>query len=123
DAADLGQRSSRGVGVPLRANPRGPLALTKLAGRVDPLQLDLLDLLLDEMVDAHDHALARLDLARVAEGRVLDLALHPAGFDRGDGAAEVVDPLDQLARALLQVGGERFDEPRSAERVGGIRGA
>ena len=37
---------------------------------------------------------------RVAEGRLLDLVLDEALLDRRDGAAELVDALDQLPRAL-----------------------
>ena len=73
-----------------------------------------------EGVDADDHALARLDLLVPAERRLLDLALDEALLDRSDGAAELVDPLDQLARALLELVGERLDEVGAAERVGGV---
>ena len=58
----------------------------------------VLALRLLEAVDADDHALAGLDLRRVAVGRVLDLALDEALLDRRDRAAELVDPVDQLER-------------------------
>ena len=50
--------------------------------------------------------------------RLLDLALHESGLDRRDRAAELVDPLDQLAGALLELGRERLDVVGAAERVG-----
>ena len=59
-------------------------------------------------------------ICSLAEGRVLDLALDEALLDRGDRAAELVDPLDQLARARLDLVRERLDEVGAAERVGGV---
>ena len=50
----------------------------------------------------------------------LDLALHPARLDRRDRAAELVDPLDQLERARLELVGERLDEVGAAERIGRV---
>ena len=60
--------------------------------------------LLRELVDADDDALAGLDGGLEAVGGLLDLALDEPGLDRGDRAAELVDPLDQLAGALLELG-------------------
>ena len=57
-----------------------------IVGVVGPLQLDVLLPGLLEAIDAHDHALARLDLLLVAERRLLDLALDEALLDRGDRA-------------------------------------
>ena len=91
---------SASFGVPLRADARRPLELAALDRWVEAVQLDLLLLGLGEAVDADDHALARLDLLVPAEGGVLDLALDEALLDRRDGAAELVDPLDQLAGPL-----------------------
>ena len=130
DAADLADRAVRGEGrAKRRQQVRGaarrladggerPLGLGRvpagphLAGacqlpldrfRVEPVQLDPLVLLLGEGVDADDRAPARLDVARPLVGRSLDLALNPAGLDRGDRAAELVDPRDQLDRARLEL--------------------
>ena len=86
--------------VPLGAHAGRPLELAPLRLRVEAVQLDVLLLVLGEAVDADDHALARLDLLVPAERGVLDLALDEALLDRRDGAAELVDPLDQLSRAL-----------------------
>ena len=71
-------------------------------------------------VDADDRALARLDLLLPPERRVLDLALHEALLDRRDRSADLVDPLDQLPRARLELVGQRLDVVRAAERVGGV---
>ena len=98
--ADGRERALGVLRVPLRPHPRRSLELTPLRVGIEAVQLDVLLLGLGEAVDADDHALARLDLLVPAEGGVLDLALDEALLDRGDGAAELVDPLDQLARAL-----------------------
>ena len=123
DTADLRERGVGLLGVPLGPHARRPLQLAPLGVRVDPEQLDLLRVVLDEAVDADDHPLARLDLLVPAERRFLDLALDEALLDRGDRAAELVDPLDQLPRLLLELVGERLDEVAAAERVGGVGGA
>ena len=66
-------------------------------------------------------ALARLDLARVAEGRLLDLAPAPSPAS----IAATAPPsssirADQLAGARLELVRQRLDEVRAAERVGGV---
>ena len=81
------------------------------------MPLDRLLLTLGEAVDADDHALAGLDLLLPAERRLLDLRLHEALLDRGDGAAELVDLQDQLPGLRLELVREGFDEVRAAERV------
>ena len=81
------------------------------------MQLDRLLVSLGEAVDADDHALARLDFLLPAERRLLDLLLHEALLDRGDGAAEVVDALDQLPRVRFELVRECLDEVRAPERV------
>ena len=45
---------------------------------------------------------AGLELGLEAVGRLLDLALHEACLDRRDRAAQLVDALDQLARAVAR---------------------
>jgi len=87
---------------------------------IEPMQLDVLGLVGRKPVDADDHAVARLDLALPAKGRLLDLLLDPAGLDRGNRPAEVVDPLDQLGRPLLELVGEGLDVPGAAERIRGV---
>ena len=67
------------------------------------MELDrLLLVLLVADAGAHDHALALLDLTLVPERRVLDLPLDEALLDRRDRAADLVHPLDQLPRRLLE---------------------
>ena len=118
--ADTHERRCRRLGIPLGAQPCGPLELAALRGRVEPVQLDRFLLRLVELVDADDHALARLDLLLVPERRLLDLLLDEALLDRRDGTASLVDLLDQLGRALLQLVGELLDEVRAAQRIGGV---
>src|SRR4051794_8378956 len=110
-------------GVAPRAHPCGALELAPLPLGVDPQELDPLLLGLLEAVDADDHALARLDLARVAERGLLDLALDEPRLDRRHRAAELVDARDQLLRARLQLVGQRLDGVGPAERVGDVRAA
>ena len=83
------------------------------------MELDPLRLVLLVAVDADDDALAVLDLLLPVECRLLDLRLHEAPLDRLDGASELVDALDQLPGARLQLGGERLDVVRAAERIRG----
>ena len=118
-AADGVERVCRRRGVPLRAHARGALDLASLGGRIEPVQLDRLPRLAAEDVHTDDRALARLDLLLPAERRRLDLALDEALLDGRDGAADLVDPLDQLPRARLELVGQRLDVVRAAERVDG----
>ena len=113
----------RGGGVALGAHPPCARELAALDLRIDALELDLAGLVLGERVHPDDHPLAGLDLARVPEGGLLDLVLHEALLDRGHGTPELLDPVDQLERTLLDLHRERLDEVRAAERVGRIRGA
>src|SRR5581483_6732619 len=110
------------AGVALRPDARGPLELSLLRGGIEPVQLDALRLGLGEAVDADDRALAALDLLLPLEGGLLDLVLHEALLDRLDRAPELVDALDQLPGACLELVGERLDEVRAAERVDRVEG-
>src|SRR2546422_2703339 len=114
------ERPRSRVGVPLGPDPGRPLELASLRLRVDPMQLDLLDLFFGEAVDADDRALAALDLLLPLEGGLLDLVLHEAPLDRLDGAAELVHALDQLPGASLELVRQRLDEVRAAERIGRV---
>ena len=84
------------------------------------MELDTLVALLSELVDADDDAFAGFDGALEPVGGFLDLTLDEAGFDRGDGAAELIDPFDQRPGVLLELGGERFEVVGAAERVGRV---
>ena len=97
DPANFRERALRLLRVPLAAHPRRPLELAPLDLGIEPVQLHRFLLVLREPVHAHDHALARLDLLVPAERGLLDLPLDEALLDRCDCAAELVDPLDQLA--------------------------
>ena len=61
-----------------------------------------------------------LDLLLPAERRLLDLALHEALLDGGDGAAELVDTRDQLLAPVLELVGERLEEECATERIGRV---
>ena len=76
-----------------------------------------------EAIDADDRPLSRLDLPLVLEGRLLDLVLDEPLLDRRDGAAQLVDPLDQLPCPRLELLGERLDEVGAAERICRVRPA
>ena len=82
--------------IALGANACRSLALASLDRGVDLEELDPVRDVLREAVHPDDDSLARLDLTLVAERGCLDLRLHPTLFDRGDGAAQIVDPRDQL---------------------------
>ena len=99
----LGQRRLRGRGVPLGPDACRPLELAPLDLGVEAVELDLLLLVLHELVHADDDPLALLDLLRVAVGRLLDLRLDEALLDRGDRAAALLDPVDQLERPRLEL--------------------
>src|SRR5829696_10232448 len=102
DPAHLAQSRGGRLGVALGAHARRPLELALLRRGVEPMQLDRFVTVLREAVDADDDARALLDLLRIAERRVLDLALNQALLNRLDRAADLVHPLDEVARALLQ---------------------
>ena len=97
------------------------LDLAALGLGVDGQRVLDLDVVLDVAVDAdHDVLLGAVALV-VAEGRLLDLVLDERdGVDR---AAELVDALDQLPRAALDLGGQRLDVVGAGERVDGVGGA
>src|SRR4051794_12844600 len=94
------------------------LDLRVLGGRVDAQGLGDLRVLLDVVVDADHDVLALLVALGIAPGRLLDLVLDEV--DRVHAAAELVDLGDQLARARLDLVGERLDEVRAGERVHGV---
>ncbi len=100
--AHEGEGARGRLGVALGADARGALALALLAGGVDAVELDAVVGFLRELVDADDDAIAGLDGGLEPVGGFLDLALDEAGLDRGDGAAELVDALDQLARPVAR---------------------
>ena len=119
DARDLGERRLGGGGIALGAHSLYPLELAPLRLWIEPVELDLLAFRLRVAVDAHDDALARLDVRVPAKCRLLDLALDVPLLDRCDRAAELVDVLDQLQRALLElvVSASMKKEPPSGSAV------
>src|SRR4051794_9680870 len=97
------------------------LELVALGRGIDAQDLLDVDRVLDELVDADDDVLLGPVALVVAEGRFLDLRLDEC--DRLDGAALLVDLLDQRPGPLLDLRGERFDVVGAGERVDGVGGA
>ncbi len=95
-----------------------PLDLLALGLRVDPEDVLGLDALGDVLVHAHDDVLIGPDTLRVRPRGLLDLAADE--IEARDRAAELLDPVDQLLRALLDLVGEGLDEVRARERVDGV---
>ena len=60
-----------------------------------------------ETIHADDGALPRLDRLLEAEGGLVDLVLEEALFDRGDGTAHRLDPLQVPGGTRLELGRER----------------
>ena len=98
-----------------------PLDLLALGLRVDAQDLDVVELVGDELVHADDDVLLLLVALLVAPGRLLDLGADER--DALDRAAELVDLVDQLLRARLDLVGERLDEVGAGERVDRVGGA
>src|SRR5206468_5160554 len=103
----------------IAARPERPDALDLLALELrvdaeDRNRLVLVDLV---VVDGDDDALLGLDLGLVAERRFRDLALEEVVADRGDHAAELVDPAEVVVRLLLEPVGQILEVVAAAERV------
>ena len=79
--------------------------------------------MVDVLVHADDHRLARIDGDLGAVGRFLDLPLDEPGLDRRQRSAHSIDPLEELDRSLLDLIGQLFDRERAGDRVDRIRGA
>ena len=77
--------------------------------------------LVDVAVDADDDALATLDVLREAERRLLDLLLNEPLLHGRDGAAQLVDALDQLHALVSSSRGQRLDRVRAAQGIRGRR--
>ncbi len=104
-ASSLSRASAASTALAVAAGADGldALDLLGLEGGVDAEDLDRLLVVVPVAVDADDDALAGLDLGLVAEGGVGDLALHEVLLDRGDHAAELVDPVEVLVGLPLQL--------------------
>ena len=83
----------------------------------------------EERVHADDDVAAGVQLAFERVRRVGDLALVPAFLATGDRSVEqrtvahALDDREDLLGLALELVGERFDIPRTAERVGDVRDA
>ena len=124
-ARDLAQRlearSSTSFGVAVGLERGQALELAALGLRVDAQDVDVVDAVGDVLVDPDDDVLARGVALVVGQRRLLDLPLDEV--ERLDRAAELLDPVDQLPRARLDLVGQALDEVRARERVDGVGGA
>ena len=96
-----------------RAQRLHALDLLLLERRVDAEDVELLSSVELVPVDADDHALPRLDLRLVAEGRFGDLALEEVLLDRRDDAAELADALGSSRRPRPRAGSSAPRRSRS----------
>src|SRR5215210_6535697 len=71
-------------------------------------------------VDADDYTLLALDLALVAVGCLIDLALHITLLDSLYGPAQPIDSLYVLPGFLLDGVGEGLDEVGAGQWIGGV---
>src|SRR5439155_610833 len=114
---EIGMPLEGSVDNRLHAQGLHALDLFLLESRVDAEEIDRLLVLLLVAVDADDHALAALDLGLVAEARLGDLALLEVLLDRGDHAAELLDPLEVVVRLALELVRELLEVVGAAKRV------
>src|SRR5438132_1638284 len=77
----------------------------------------------DEVVHAHNDPLLVLDLPLIPIRRVRDLLLEEPFPDRGDHAAELLDPIEVSVGLVLQLVREGFEEVGPAERIDRVRDA
>src|SRR5687767_4892069 len=105
------------VGIPPRPEIGEPAALGTLRLFTDLEDLDRSLALLQEVIDADDHAPALLHLRLEPGGAVGDLPLEPAGLDGADDPALRLDLGEESAGLGLQGVGQRLDEMRPAERI------
>ena len=110
DAPHLLERRRGRRSVPLRPHPRRALELAALRLRVDALELDRIRLRLGEAVHADDYTPPLLDLRVVPVRGFLDLALDESLLHGLHGSAQLVHPLDQLPRLLLELPRQGLDE-------------
>ena len=105
-----------------RRAPRGRRAAARLVRLRSPRRcadrnVHLARAAVAELVDPDDDRGAALDRLLRAVRRVGDAVLHPPALDRVDAAAERVDFGDQIAGAVDQRLGQRFDVVRAGHRV------
>src|SRR5262249_4474271 len=122
--ADLFQRRRRCRRAPAGADHAHALDLPRFDGRIDRERLDRRTVGIGrEAVHADDRVGSRIDGLLRAVRRFLDLALNQSAFDCRQRAAGVVDAIENLPRAALDVVGQRLDRVRPGDRVDGVRDA
>ncbi len=112
-------RSTAGL-VTRGAHGPGAIDLELLELHVDREDLGLLRFRVGEPVDPDHHLLAVVHRLGKAVGRRLDLLLHEPSLDRGNGAAQLLDPLEVDIGRRLHLVGERLNEVRARQRVDGV---
>ena len=109
------------VGVARRPNRPDALDLAAFDLGIDAQDLDAGGALRRERIDADDDGLAGVDLLLRAIRRLLNRPLDEALLDRRQRAAGRLDALEQRARAVFDLVGQRLDRVRAAERIDGVR--
>src|SRR5690242_14609578 len=99
---ELGERILDGGRVAVGTHGAHPLDLLALERGIDAEDLERQLVLELVAVDADDDALAALHLRLVAVRRLGDLPLHEVLLDRGDDAAELLDPVEVLVGLPLE---------------------
>src|SRR5690606_36579197 len=94
-----------------------PGDLPRIALRVQFQQRDVQRFVAGVRIDAHDFALALVDLALVAVAGLGNFALEQTGLNRRDYPAEIVDSLEIGIDRRFGLVGQGFVEIAAAERV------
>ena len=87
-----------------------PFDLISLDPRVDAQHVVWCRFRHFEPIHPDDHGGVGFDRSCVFIRCILDLALLEPGFDREDGTAEVIDPIDEIEGFRLKTVGERLNE-------------
>src|SRR5215470_8153218 len=116
-ALDAVQAPAHRRAVPAAPQVREPRGLLLLDCRVNPQRGVALVGVDTELVQPDNNALTRVDLPGHLVRGTLDLRLLKSALDRGDGAAQLLDPADQPGGLLPDGSGHRLDHVGAGERV------
>ena len=118
--ADAIERALHAVVVARPAERREPIVLIDFDLVRDLQDLDVVRVVAVAVgVHADDDPVARFHLLPEAVRRLGDRATEVALVDAAHAAAHLVDLVDDGEGVLLHLVGQRFDEPRTAERIDG----
>src|ERR1019366_425330 len=119
---DGSDRALHGCAITPGAVPREPLRLRGHRSLVGPEEQRRAAFLgLGVPVDTDDDLVADRDRALGPVRLVLDVLLHPAGFDAGHRAAKGVDLVKELQGFTFELVGQPLDVIRPTQRVDGVR--